>query len=236
MNKTAVTRRAACAAIGGIGIGALLSDGSAEAAAPRRRSREETSGGMPVYENSNFYGPDGKFDAEAGRRVYLQFLRHLGYPTPPAMEKNLYVTDCALGRFAEVGMGCFVFIDDKPGNYAAIEVVLLPNQQIPEHWHEPIEAEKIAPKMESWYVRYGSTFVYGEGEPVREPAAKVNPADKPFLTVWHETILKPGEVTGVTRPLAKHWQQAGPQGVVLTEVATYHSGAAVRFTNPKIKM
>ena len=55
------------------------------------------------------------------------------------------------------------------------------------------------------------------------------------MTVLKEKPLKPGEVTGISRPMEKHWQQAGPEGCILTETSTFHTGAAVRFTNPKIK-
>ncbi len=93
----------------------------------------------------------------------------------------------------------------------------------------------MAPKLESWTVRYGTTFAYGEGEPTPRLSVTLHEKEKPFLTVMHETPLRPGEVTGIRKPLEKHWQQAGPEGCILTETSTYHTPAAVRFTNPAIK-
>jgi D-lyxose ketol-isomerase len=89
--------------------------------------------------------------------------------------------------------------------------------------------------MESWIVRYGSTFTYGEGEAVAKPSVTIHEIEAKHVTVMHEKALRPGEVSGVAKLQEKHWQQAGPEGCILTEVSTYHTGAAVRFTDPKIK-
>ena len=51
----------------------------------------------------------------------------------------------------------------------------------------------------------------------------------------HERILGVAEIAGLSRPLEKHWMQAGPQGAIFTEFCTFHSGEAVKFTDPKIK-
>jgi hypothetical protein len=53
--------------------------------------------------------------------------------------------------------------------------------------------------------------------------------------VRHEKALKLGDVAGLTRPEQKHWQQAGSEGAIVTETSTFHSGAAVRFTDARIK-
>jgi D-lyxose ketol-isomerase len=106
---------------------------------------------------------------------------------------------------------------------------------IPEHWHVAVEAEGVKPKMESWVVRYGTTFTYGEGEPTDQIAVKIPEIEAKYVTVRSEKQLRPGEATGVKKPMEKHWQQAGPEGVILSEVSTYHTGAAVRWTDPRIK-
>ncbi len=41
-------------------------------------------------------------------------------------------------------------------------------------------------------------------------------------------------MTGLSKPLEKHWQQAGPQGCILTEPSNYHSDDLMRYTNPKL--
>jgi D-lyxose ketol-isomerase len=128
-----------------------------------------------------------------------------------------------------------VWIDDKNAGYASLEVLLLPNQMIPEHWHVGLEDQKVPPKMESWVVRYGATFAYGDGEPTEKPSVKVHECQAKFVTARHETPIRPGEVVAVGKPLEKHWQQAGPEGCILTEMSTFHAGEAVKFNDPKIK-
>jgi hypothetical protein len=232
MQHDKIGRRAACAALLGAG-GSLLAAGAAPAQPeprPRRRGRS-----LPVFANGDFYDAAGKFNQEAAKKAYLALCRWFGYPANENFRKNLSVTDFALGRFTEVGLGCCVWVDDKKGNYCTLEIVLLPNQMIPEHWHVALEAEGVPAKMESWLVRYGATFTYGEGEPAKSLAVKIPEKEKAFVTVRHETPLRPGEVTGISHPLEKHWQQAGPEGAIITEISTYHAGAAVKFTDPAIK-
>ncbi len=228
----AFSRRAACAGLASLGVGLLLPGRSAAAEPQRRFGLRRLA---TAARNSDFYGADGQFNAEAAKDACLALLRRFGYPFTEDLRKTMAVTDFGLGRFLEVGLGMNIWINDKRNNFASLDIFLLPGQTIPEHWHVAVPAENIAAKMEVWHVRYGSSFVYGEGTPVAKPAAKIYENEKPFLTVMHETVLQVGQVAGIARPLEKHWQQAGPAGAIITETATYHSGAAVRFTNPQIK-
>jgi len=197
---------------------------------PARRARAPLS-----FENRDFYGPDGKFNAEAAKSAYLKMAAQFGYPLTERMRKDLAVTDFGLGHFTDVGLAFVAWVNDKNAGYASLEVFLLPNQMIPEHWHVALPEQKVAAKMESWLVRYGSTFAYGEGEPSKEPSVKIHECQAKYVTVKHETPIRPGEVAGVGKPMEKHWQQAGPAGCILTEMSTFHSGEAVKFTDPKIK-
>ena len=228
-NELKMGRRAACAGILGMGGGLLLADPSSGEPACEKPK-------LPCLKNSQFYGTDGKFDLEAAKDAYLAFLDAVGYRYNPKIRETVWVTDFGLGRFTEVGLAANFWIDDKKWNYATCDVFLLPNQMIPEHWHVALESEGVKAKMESWLVRYGSTFAYGEGEPTPKLSVKIHPSEAKYVTVMHETPLRLGEVTGIQRPLEVHWQQAGPEGAIVTETSTYHSGAAIRFTNPNIKL
>lgn len=231
MKSQNITRRTLCTL--GTLAGALLASrrlgAQGPAARPSRKRRVP-----PQFHNEHFYR-EGKFQEEAAKNAYFDLCHYFGYPRYETVRRNLFVTDFGLGRFTEVGLGAVVWMNEKQANYASLEVFLLPHQVIPEHWHVAIEAEGVAPKMESWTVRYGATFAYGEGEPTSRLSITLPEKEKPFLTVMHETPLRPGEVTGIRKPLEKHWQQAGPEGCILTETSTYHTPAAVRFTNPAIK-
>jgi D-lyxose ketol-isomerase len=56
-----------------------------------------------------------------------------------------------------------------------------------------------------------------------------------YITVRNGKLLKPGEVAALNRPEAKHFMVAGPEGAIVTEYATYHDNAGLRFTNPSVR-
>jgi hypothetical protein len=89
--------------------------------------------------------------------------------------------------------------------------------------------------MESWLVRSGEIYTYAEGDPTPNMKAKLTNADAAHITVKTERILRVGEIAAVSRPLEKHWMQAGPQGAIFTEFSTFHTGEAVKFTDAQVK-
>jgi len=191
------------------------------------------SGRFARMDSKQFYDAAGKFDAEAAKRVYLSFLKQHGYPVNEAIASKIFVSDFGLGRFTEAGLGAIVWHGDEKNNYSGLDAYLLPGQIIPEHWH--VKVGDIPPKMESWLVRSGEIYTYAEGAPTPNMKATLASGDAPFITVKTERVLRVGEIASVSRPLEKHWMQAGPQGAIFTEFSTFHTGEAVRFTDPKIK-
>lgn len=184
-------------------------------------------------ENKQFYDAGGKFDEEAAKRVYLDFLRGAGYPVNDTIAKKLWVSDFGLGRFTSAGLGVIVWWGDEKYNFSGLDAFLLPGQIIPEHWH--VKLRNIPEKMEAWLVRHGEIYGYAEGDPTMDMKAKLADADAAGVTVKHERILRVGDVAGIARPEEKHWMQAGPQGAIFTEFSTFHTGEAVKFTDGKIK-
>jgi D-lyxose ketol-isomerase len=179
------------------------------------------------------YDASGKFDQEAAKRVYLDFLKRSDYPVNDTIAQKLYVTDFGLGRFTEAGLGVIVWWGDEKYNYSGLDAFLLPGQIIPEHWH--VKVKDVPEKMEAWLVRSGEIYAYAEGAPTANIKARLAPADATNVTVKCEHILRVGDITGISHPLEKHWMQAGPQGAVFTEFSTYHTGEAVKFTDPRVK-
>ncbi len=228
-DKTKIGRRAACAAIVGAGSGLLM---TGLAVAQQRRRRRATSQPKLSFDNSDFYNAEGKFDVEAGKDAYIQVMKHHGYPMLDDLRKNLWVSDYALGKFTELGLGAFVFLNDEDGRYMGLDIFLLPNQMLPEHHH--VETDKGPAKLEGWLCRHGIAYVYDEGATTENIKAVIPDFEKDHVTVRHETILRPGQTAQVTRRTARHWQFAGPEGAILTEVACYHDGAGVIHTDPKI--
>ena len=225
-----IDRRTACAALLGTGASVLLTGQSQAERKAAVQGRESLK-----FNNGDFYTSDGMFDEAAAKAAYYKLMKVAGVSVSDNVRKNLWVADFSLGRFAEVGLGGVFWVNDKKWNYASIEIFLLPNQMIPEHWHVAIESEDVTPKMESWIVRYGKSYTYGEGEPTSPLGVKIHDREAKCVTVKHETVLGVGDVIGITKPLEKHWQQAGPAGAIVTEVSTYHFGKSVRYTNPNIK-
>jgi D-lyxose ketol-isomerase len=191
------------------------------------------AGRFARMDNKQFYDAGGKFDAEAAKRVYLDFLKQRGYPVNDIIAKKLFVSDFGLGRFTDAGLGVIVWHGDEKYNYSGLDAFLLPGQIIPEHWHEKVR--DIPAKMEAWLVRSGEVYAYAEGAPTPNMKAKLADADAANITVKCERTLGVGEIAGISHPLEKHWMQAGPQGAIFTEFSTYHTGEAVKFTDPKVK-
>jgi len=229
-NGRKIGRRAACATVLGIGGGLLFAGGAAAAQRGKRRAVAPAT-----LNNADFYDAQGKFQPEAAKDAYLRFLEAAQYPISEQLRKEMWMADFGLGRFIEVGLGGMFWVNNQKDNYTSLDFFLFPGQMIPEHWHVPLPAENVPVKMESWHVRWGSTYTYGEGEPAAKLGVKIPECEEKYVTVRHEKVLKLGEVAGLTRPEAKHWQQAGPEGAIVTETSTFHSGAAVRFTDPRIK-
>jgi D-lyxose ketol-isomerase len=183
--------------------------------------------------NQSYYDANGTFNQEAAKCVYLDFLKQSGYPVNPAIAGKLFVTDFNLGRFTEAGLGVIIWWGDEQHNYSGLDAFLLPGQIIPEHWH--VKVREIPAKMEAWLVRHGEVYACAEGPPTPNMQAKIPEADAPYLTARSERILRVGDIAGLSRPLEKHWMQAGPQGAIFTEFCTFHTGEGVQFTDPKIK-
>ncbi|MBM3882476.1 MAG: hypothetical protein FJ387_22590 [Verrucomicrobia bacterium] len=191
------------------------------------------TGRFAKLDQQQFYDAEGKFDSEAAKRVYLDYLEQAGYPLTETIAAKIFVSDFGLGRFTEVGLGGILWWGDERHNYSGLDAFLLPGQIIPEHWH--VRVGTIPEKMESWLVRHGEIYAYAEGPATPNPKATLASADAAHVTARNERVLRVGDIVGLSRPLEKHWMQAGPQGAIFTEFCTYHTGEAVRFTDSNIK-
>jgi D-lyxose ketol-isomerase len=184
-----------------------------------------------AFRNEDFY-KNGKFDPEAGKDAIIELMNYHGYPVFKGIREQLWISDYGLGQFTKLGLAAVGFINDQESSYMVQDLYLLPNQMLPEHYH--LKTDKATPKMEGWTVRHGLSYAYGEGERTPKPHAVIPDFEKDNVTVWHETILEPGQTAKLNRPTARHWQFAGPEGAIITEAATYHDNDAVRHTDPKI--
>ncbi len=145
--------------------------------------------------------------------------------------ENMDVSDLGLGRPYEIGNQIVVYVNNEM--YCAKEIVMLPGQIIPEHYHPPIPEKNYKGKMETFRCRWGEVYLYVPGEPTPNPKAKVPEDKKEYFTVWHEIVLKPGEQYTIP-PNTKHWFQAGPDGAIVSEFSSTSYDEYDVFTDPNI--
>lgn len=191
---------------------------------------------LPKYKNADFY-KDGKFDADAAKKAYFDFMAKHGYNMHIEHAKkwatDFWVTDFGLGDFVNVGMGGVFWVNLQEHNYFAHEIYLLPGQMIVEHSH--VKTAKANPKMESWHARHGSVYCFGEtGGDI--PTGVVLPkSQEQFITVKKCTEVPTGDILTLNRVTAKHFMLGGPSGGIVSEYASFHDNDGLRFTNPAVK-
>jgi D-lyxose ketol-isomerase len=198
--------------------------------------------------SKSVYYKDGKFDAGKAKQAYIDLMKYFNVPVYEALVKDegyLWAVDFGKGDFDSFGMGGVFWINTKsPTGYLGHEIYLLPYQSIPEHRHLPTKDAKgntIQAKEESWQVRYGYVYGFSEiGEPnldkFPEVKAKLSKLQIPYLKSLH---VEKWEADGRSHEMPKaeswHFMMAGPEGAIVTEYATYHDPAGLRFSVPGAK-
>lgn len=168
-------------------------------------------------------------DLEAIRAAAAEQLRRAGIAIASREQDSMDVADFQLGRFPEVGLVELVYVNTE--RYAAKELVLLPHQTCPEHWHPPVGNDP--GKQESFRCRAGEVFLYVEGEATAHPACQPPIDDDAHYTVWHELHLRPADQHTI-EPGVRHWFQAGADGAVVSEFSSPSRDETDRFTDPRI--
>lgn len=193
-----------------------------------------TAGAVPMPRNEDFYAADGTFDVEKAKQAYYDMMTRFGYPIPNRLRtEEFWAVDFGMGKFTEVGMAGIFWVNNQRDNYFGHEIFLLPGQMIPEHSH--VRTPNAAPKMEAWQPRHGWINIYGEGTPTPGVEERIPPSHRACAVARTEQKLLPGEVGMLAGPEQWHWMLAGSEGAIVTEYATYHDNAALRFTNPDVK-
>lgn len=188
-----------------------------------------------TFKNEDFYKPDGTFDVEKGKDAIVTLAKYHGYNVFPEFREGLWVSDYGTGKFIELGLAAYMFKNNEKDKYMIMDLFLLPNQMLPEHWH--LDGETNPAKLEGWVVRNGKSYIVGQGEDnlASFPAIKI-----PACHMNGETETKhviegtPGSFTPQDVVYAKHWQFGGPDGAIITEVANVHTDAAVRHSDKAI--
>ena len=112
------------------------------------------------------------------------------------------------------------------------ELMMLPQQTCPEHRHP--EVEGASGKMETFRCRWGSVYLYLEGDAATSPACQPPAGSEDHYTVWREIVLQPGDQFTIP-PDTSHWFQAGPEGAVVSEFFSVSRDDLDIFTDPNIQ-
>lgn len=145
--------------------------------------------------------------------------------------ETMEVTDLGLGDIKHIGIEIIVY--ENNDRYCAKELVLLPRQICPEHRHPRVNGRNMG-KKETFRCRYGEIYLYVSGERTVRPKAKVPKEYKPFLTVGHEIVLRPGDMYTLP-PNSLHWFQSGDRGAVVSEFSSTSTDENDLYTDPRVR-
>ena len=232
------------------GSAALLAVSQAESFAqqPERRTRPQGPGnqgtGTPrggrtltKYPSEHFY-KNGKFDEEVAKAAYREMFEFHRYSIRETVlnSDDFWVLEFGLGDYSNVGMAGIFFVNDKENGYFGHEIYLLPGQMIAEHRHLPAEGKQA--KHECWQVRHGQIWTFASGGTAANVPSDVTlpKSQDGAITAFNVKKLEVGDMDYLNKLEAPHFMLAGPQGAIVTEYASYHSGDGLRFTNPKAKV
>jgi hypothetical protein len=219
-------------------------------------SVQQSEKAVKMVDGKDFY-VEGALDADKVKQAYFEMFERFNYPVPDILKTDeFWVCDFDQGDILALGMGGIFWINEKgeykdagAGQYSGKykdqqfgyllhEIFMLPGQTLPEHRHIG-GPEEYAPKMEAWQVRYGEAYFYGEYQHSDEVLISVWPeAKRPwgYGEDWFKSKYiakrdaKTNQMYVMSDPESWHGLVAGPEGLIITEVATYHNH--VMFSKP----
>ncbi|MGD0088639.1 MAG: hypothetical protein ABSE73_01850 [Planctomycetota bacterium] len=197
--------------------------------AASRASAEEKKE-MPKFENSFFYGADGKFLLDKAKEALAALMKYHGYPVFPGAAEKLWISDYGTGQYTKLGLAANMFVNNEQDRYMLMDIYLLPGQMLPEHWH--IATDKNPAKLEGWLVRHGLSHIVGIGEDNLSKDIVIPKCHcGGTVTVKHEVAATPGTFVPLAKVESRHWQFAGPEGAIITESANVHDNTGVRHSD-----
>lgn len=189
-----------------------------------------------TFNNSDFYDCDGNFIEDAAKEAILSLMRYHNSPIYPNTKEQLWVSDYGVGEFTKLGLACVIYANNEIDRYMQLDIYLLPGQMLAEHWH--VDPENGMPaKLEGWLVRWGKSYIVGEGEDNMSSFSHITipqKHDEGKVVAKHIEEVNAGSFAPLKEIYSKHWQYAGEEGAIITEVANCHRGEAVRHTDKTI--
>jgi D-lyxose ketol-isomerase len=169
--------------------------------------------------------------AGKAKKRALEILEKARIIITPEEAENMEVAELGLDDIESVGVEVILY--ENNDRYCAKELILLPRQICPEHRHPSLETGSVG-KQETFRCRWGEVYLYVAGEPTAHPQAVVPEKYLPYLTVWKEVVLRPGDQFTLP-PDTLHWFQAGNEGAVMSEFSSTSTDGRDIFTDPRIR-
>jgi D-lyxose ketol-isomerase len=160
----------------------------------------------------------------------LELLEKANIILTSAEMANIEVADFGLNDLENTGLQLITYVNTE--KVCAKELALLPNQTCPEHKHPPRDFDE--GKEETFRCRYGTVYLYVEGEETKNRMKNPPQGDEAYYTAFKEIILYPGEQFTIY-PNTFHWFKAGQEGAVVSEFSTRSTDESDIFTDPRIK-
>ncbi len=170
-----------------------------------------------------------KEEIEKYRTIAYEMLRNQGIVVTEEEKKQIEIADFGLNQYEKIGLAILVYVNTD--RYCAKELIMLPKMICPEHKHPPVGNDP--GKMETFRCRWGTVYLYTEGEPTPYPKAQIPEDSKQYFTVWKEIILRPGDQYTIS-PNTLHWFQAGEEGAIVSEFSSTSRDELDIFTDPRI--
>lgn len=158
-----------------------------------------------------------------------ELLGKTGLAFRPDELAGIEVADFGLGELESSGAQILTLVNSE--KIAAKLLVLTPGQALPEHAHPRLGS--YAGKEETLRCAWGELYLYGPGAPTPEPKGRPPAHRQHTYTMWHETILRPGDQL-TFEPNTPHWFQAGPAGAVVWSFSTKAVDVQDVFTDPEV--
>lgn len=156
-------------------------------------------------------------------------LGQAGIVITPDERQRFEVADFGLGELEKTGLQIITYVNTE--RCCAKEIVMFPSQTCPEHRHPSIR--EVLGKEETFRCRWGTVFLYVQGDATEKPVARPPLGSEAYYTVWKQIRLEPGDQYTIY-PDTLHWFQAGPQGAVVSEFSTKSTDESDYFTDPRI--
>ena len=169
-------------------------------------------------------------EARVAREQAVGLLRQAGLVVRPDELDRIEVVDLGLGELQETGLQILPLVDTS---YIGVKVlVLFPSQAFAQHKHPPLG--DYPGKEETFRCQWGELYLYTPGDATPSPAGSPPAQRAHTYTVWHETILRPGEQQ-TCPPDTFHWFQAGPAGAVVWSFSSRATDVQDVFTDPDVR-